>query len=83
MFLLCWKERPDTEGQDQFENSELMRMDSRTDFLSTDAIGQPENGPSNKKDDSLRSQGKGTAKASSLQARGHHHLGGWGDLNMP
>lgn len=69
--------------QDQFENSEFMRLDSRTDFLSAYAIGQPGNGPPNRKDDSLRSQGKGTAMASFLHARSHHHLGGWGDLKIP
>lgn len=82
-FLLCRKERPGTEGQDQFENSEFTRLDSRTNFLSAYAIGQPGNGPPNRKDDSLRSQGQGAARASSLQARGHHHLGGWGDLKIP
>lgn len=42
MFLVCEKERPGTEGKDQFENIEFPRSDSWKDLLSTEAIGQLE-----------------------------------------
>lgn len=42
-FLLCGKERPGTEGQDQFENLELTGLESWKSFLSTEATGQPGN----------------------------------------